>query len=147
MYDYVAGKADWMASGLPTEGTRAEGPRAGGAAVRDVPRLRLEETVGEARARMDDGWELAVVVNDHDVVLGTVRTEVLGMDAGRSVSEIMAEGPSTFRPDVAIAELARRLRRRGMARALVTTSEGVLIGLVRLADLGGEPAERLGDAD
>src|SRR6266851_66135 len=30
VYDYVAGKLDWMAAGLRTEGTNAAHPRAGG---------------------------------------------------------------------------------------------------------------------
>ena len=33
--DYVDGKVDWMAAGLPTEGTNAQRPRAGTVARRD----------------------------------------------------------------------------------------------------------------
>ncbi len=36
VYDYVDGKLDWMAAGLPTEGTNAEHPRAGDLARKDT---------------------------------------------------------------------------------------------------------------
>ncbi len=36
VYDYAAGKLDWMAAGLPTEGTNAELLRAGDVARNDV---------------------------------------------------------------------------------------------------------------
>jgi hypothetical protein len=39
------------------------------------------------------------------------------------------------RPDTAPGELAKRLRSRELRTALVTTPEGVLIGIVRLDDL------------
>src|SRR6266851_10124929 len=39
VYDYVTGKLDWMAAGLPTEGTNRQKPRAGDAARKDTPTL------------------------------------------------------------------------------------------------------------
>jgi hypothetical protein len=47
----------------------------------------------------------------------------------------MEPGPSTVRPDTAPNELAERLRSRDLRTALVTTPEGVLIGIVLREDL------------
>jgi hypothetical protein len=47
VYDYVDGKLDWLAAGLPTEGTNAERPRAGDVARGDVPTCELHEPIVE----------------------------------------------------------------------------------------------------
>jgi hypothetical protein len=49
----------------------------------------------------------------------------------------MEPGPSTVRPDTAPDKLAERLRSRDLRTGLVTTPEGVLIGVVRRQDLEG----------
>jgi CBS domain-containing protein len=143
VYDYVAGKADWMAAGLPTEGKQAGVPRITEVARRDVPRCRLEEMVGQVRERLGD-WDLCVVVNEQEVVLGVVRAEALGLDAERPIAEVMQEGPVTFRPNLGLAELGAHLRKRGVPRVLVTRSDGTLIGLVRLEDVPPPPEDRDG---
>lgn len=134
VYDYVPGKADWTAAGLPTEGARTDAPRAAAVARHDVPRCRLEETVADVAERMG-GWEMAVVVGDEDVVLGVVRRQALDTEPARTIATVMDEGPTTFRPDVAAAELGAHLREQGVSRALVTTSDGVLVGLLRVEDV------------
>ena len=134
VYDYVAGKADWMAAGLPTEGKQAGVPRITEIARPDVPRCRLDEGVGQVRERVGQ-WDVCVVVNDRDVVLGVVRAEALSVDPGRPVAEVMQEGPVTFRPNLGLAELGAHLRKRGAPRVLVTRSDGTLVGLVRLEDV------------
>ena len=50
----------------------------------------------------------------------------------------MRNGPTTFRPNVPVGKMARRMRERGAPTVLVTTSDGRLIGL-----LYREEAERL----
>ena len=52
VYDYVPGKADWSASGLPTEGTQAGILTIGNAARRDVPTCAPGEKVGEVPGRV-----------------------------------------------------------------------------------------------
>ena len=47
VYDYVAGKLDWLAAGLTSEGSNAQQPRAGDVARSDVPTCRLQERLGE----------------------------------------------------------------------------------------------------
>ena len=47
----------------------------------------------------------------------------------------MEKSPRTFRPSYGLPTLSYELRKQKLGRALVTTSDGVLIGLVRLADV------------
>src|SRR5919197_56123 len=64
VYDYAAGKLDWLAAGLPSEGSNARRPRAGDVARRDVPTCGLDERLGEVARRVwAAGWDACVVVN------------------------------------------------------------------------------------
>ena len=108
VYDYTDGKLDWMAAGLPTEGTNANKPLAGTVARRDVPTCGLHERVREVRERVSGaGWDGCVVVNDERVVLGLLRSEQLSAGhEDEEVERVMLAGPSTFRPYVSIEEMA-----------------------------------------
>jgi len=46
VFDYVEGKADWLARGLPAEGEQADEGRAGHLARRDVATCRLSGAHG-----------------------------------------------------------------------------------------------------
>src|SRR6266542_2319899 len=143
VYDYVAGKLDWMAAGLPTEGTNAERPRAGDVARRDVPTCSLDERLGEVRERAEAaGFDACVVVNDERVVLGLLRKKELEADASLPIEAAMRPGPSTFRPFVPIEEMAHFLTHHDLANAPITTSDGRLVGLLRRDD-AVRAAERL----
>ncbi|ACZ42987.1 CBS domain containing protein [Thermobaculum terrenum ATCC BAA-798] len=139
VYRYTAGKADWMAAGLPLEGERAGIPRVGGVARRDVPTCELGERVSDFLERAQgSGWPLAVVVNEVRVVLGLLDLERI--DRGASVmlvQDVMVEGPVTYRPSVPAVEAAGRLRERGVSYVLVTTSDGELVGVFFAQDVRG----------
>jgi hypothetical protein len=61
IYDYVDGKLDWLAAGLPTEGVVAALPRADTVARRDVPTCRIDEPIDEVRERVRAaGWDACV---------------------------------------------------------------------------------------
>ena len=137
------GKLDWMAAGWPTEGTNTEHPRAGDAAHRDVPTCTLSEKLGEVRDRVKAlGWDAAVVVNEQSVVLGLLRSKELAGDADLRIEQAMRPAPSTFRPFVSLHEMAHFLVDHKSESALVTTSDGRLVGLLRQEDVAGEPATR-----
>src|SRR5919109_3777759 len=109
VYDYVDGKADWLAAGLPTEGTNAERPSAGDVARSDVPTCAVDERVDEVRERVTAaGWDACVVVNEERIVFGLLRERELtrGDGADGPVERSMLAGPSTFRPNVPIDEMA-----------------------------------------
>lgn len=141
VYDYVAGKVDWMAAGLPTEGTNAAHPRAGDVARKDVPTAGLKERLGDVRDRIRAmGWDAVVVVNEERVVLGLLRSKELGANPDLHIEQAMRPGPSTFRPYVSIKEMATFMVEHKVESSPVTTSDGRLLGLllqqdaVRLAD-------------
>jgi len=133
--DYVDGKLDWMAAGLPTEGTNAQRPRAGVLARSDSPTCRLDETLGPVQERVRAaGWKACVVVNGERVVLGLLRENELGGDPNQRIEQAMRPGPSTFRPFVLVEELAHYMAEHDLPNAPITTSDGRLVGLITLED-------------
>jgi CBS domain-containing protein len=124
-----------LAAGLPVEGTNAERPRAGDVARRDVPTCRLDEPVKEIRERvLAAGWNACVVVNEERVVLGLFRAEELERGGDEPAEEVMRPGPSTFRPHVPIEEMAHLMVDHDIPNCPVTTSDGRLVGLLRVED-------------
>ena len=137
--DYVDGKVDWMAAGLPTEGTNAQHPRAGDMARKDVPTCGLTETLGDVKARAEaKGWSAVVVVNDERVVLGLLRARELAMDAAQPIEKVMRPGPSTFRPYVSLHEMLHFMVDHKLENVPVTTSDGRLVGLLLQKDVVAE---------
>jgi CBS domain-containing protein len=136
VYDYVAGKLDWLAAGLPTEGTNATRARAADVARRDVPTCRLEEPMRAVRERTTAaGWDACVVVNDERVVLGLLRAEELREGHEERVERVMRPGPSTFRPHVSIDDITKFMATHDLPNSPITTSDGRLVGLLRREDV------------
>lgn len=134
VYDYVAGEADWFASGLPREGRDASIPRVGDVARRDVPVCQLDDRVGDVRERVHAaGWDICVVVNCERVVLGRLRGAALLAPAAQPVEAVMEAGPTTIRPDMRLTEMAERMRQKNTVSVIVTTSDGRLVGLLERA--------------
>lgn len=135
VYDYVAGKVDWMAAGLPTEGTNAGRPRAGDVARKDVPTAGLGARLGDVRDRVRAmGWEAVVVVNEERVVLGLLRSKELDADPDLRIEQAMRPGPSTFRPYVSMKEMATFMVEHKLESSPITTSDGRLVGLLLQQD-------------
>ncbi|HEV2027692.1 MAG TPA: CBS domain-containing protein [Candidatus Dormibacteraeota bacterium] len=135
VYDYVAGKLDWMAAGLPTEGTNAAHPRAGEVSRKDVPTAQLEERLGDVRERVRaSGWDAVVVVNGQRVVFGLLRSKELDKDPDLTMEQAMRPGPSTFRPYVSIKEMAENMTAHMLENSPVTTLDGRLVGLLLQKD-------------
>ena len=136
VYEYGGGKLDWMAAGLPTEGTNAKRPRAGSLAHTDVPTCRLDERLGDVRDRTkEQGWNAAVVINSERVVFGLLRAQELDLEADQQVSQAMRPGPSTFRPYVLADEMAAYMRDHELENVVITTSDGRLVGLLHKEDV------------
>jgi CBS domain-containing protein len=135
VYDYTDGKLDWLAAGLPTEGTNASRPRAGDVARGDVPTCGPDERIGEVRDRVSAaGWDTCVVINAERVVFGLLRAGELGKGEDEPVEEVMRPGPSTFRPHVPIGEMAHYMVDHDLVSSPITTSDGRLVGLLRVED-------------
>jgi predicted transcriptional regulator len=135
VYDYVAGKLDWLAAWGPIEGSNAGAPRAGEVARDDVPTCGLDERLGEVQGRVRAaGWDACVVVNQERVVLGLLRAKELEGDPASRIEAAMRPGPSTFRPHVPIAEMAHHMVDHDVENAPITTSDGRLVGLLLRSD-------------
>ena len=145
VYDYAAGKSDWMASGLSIEGAAASRPTAATVARREVPTCHLEESLRDVRERVRAaGWDACVVVNEKRIVLGLLRADQLSQDGDVTAGSAMRPGPSTFRPHVAIDKLAKVMAARDLPNVPVTTSAGELIGLLVREDVQRAMHERQG---
>lgn len=129
IYDYVGSKVEWMGADLPWEGTDQVTGRIGDLVDAAVPTCSLQESAGQVRPRIG-GWPFALVVNPTNVVMGLVRSEALAMGLDDCpIVAIMQEGPSTYRPDVAVKELADRLAATPQTHVIVTTLDGRLVGV------------------
>jgi predicted transcriptional regulator len=127
---------------LPTEGVNATRPRAGTVARADVPTCRLDEDLGSVSQRVQQaGWNACVAVNAERVVMGLLRAGELGGDPTRSIEQSMRPGPSTFRPHVAITEMAENMVAHNLDSSPVTTSDGRLVGLLTRDDAVRAAAE------
>src|SRR5919198_3802724 len=100
VYDYVPGKSDWLARGLPTEGELASQPTAGSCAHDDVVTCPLHEPVGSVRQRVEESpYGFALVVSDGGTLLGRLRRSALEGDPSATAESAMEAGPSTVRCD------------------------------------------------
>lgn len=53
----------------------------------------------------------------------------------------MKEGPSTFRPNVSVQDMVPYMQGHGMTSAVITTSNGGLVGVLWLQDAEGAAQE------
>jgi predicted transcriptional regulator len=136
VYDYVAGKQDWLARGLPIQGEKADRATAGVIAKDDVVTCRLTDRVGEVQERViASSYRFALVVTEAGCLLGRLRaSELEHCDPGSTAEEVMEPGPSTVRIDTELAALVERLRAGDLNFAVVTTPEGTFVGVVRRSD-------------
>ena len=132
----MAGKADWLAHGLPTQGDDADLPRAKDVLRRDAVTARPDEPVGAVATRVAGSpYGFALVTAKDGTVLGRLSAQALDGDRSERAEQVMDGGPSTIRPDRPLAELAEQLDRRGLRTAVVTDPEGRLLGVATLADV------------
>ena len=134
VYDYMEGKADWLAADPPFEGTAQ---LAGMFTGRGVATVAEGTPAAEALGLLEaQGFGPVLVVNEAGVVMGAAYREGLAAaprEAG--VGTVMRFGVSTVRPSEDAAELAHRMGQRQVTRVVVTRSDGTLIGLFFAEDM------------
>ena len=135
VYDYAAGKADWGSFALPLEGTADSSTRVFHVAETIVPTCQLDESVSDVAARLPDGWDISIAINEENIVLGTLGRSALHSKRQSAVEDAMTAGPSTIRPSARLDDIATRMRDQNLTRIIVTRSDGVLLGLVRAEDI------------
>jgi Mg/Co/Ni transporter MgtE len=137
VYDYAAGKVDWLAHGLAVEGSQADQPTAGSLARRDAATCALDSPAGDALdAIAGSPYRFALVLSAGRVLLGRVRRSALqGCAAHDPIEPVMEPGPSTIRPHETADELRRRLAASDVQTLVVTRPDGTLVGVVRRDDV------------
>ncbi|MEW6471529.1 MAG: CBS domain-containing protein [Actinomycetota bacterium] len=131
VYDYAAGKVDWMAAGLVTVRADPSQRTALDGADRDPPTCSPEDLVDHA-VTTNPGATF-VVVNQHRIVLGRLRANTAGTSGQTRVEDIMEAGPTTVRAHEPLVPLLERMAHRRVEEVIVTTPEGELLGVVHVA--------------
>ncbi len=140
VYDYLPSKVDWLARGLPRDGEKASERRAHDVARQDVVRCLPSDRISDVRPRVEASpYGFAFVVSPHGILLGRLRRAMLEGDDQATAEAVMEPGPSTVRADTPLDKLADRLDRGRLRTAVVTTPDGVLLGVVRRRDVAEEP--------
>jgi CBS domain-containing protein len=134
VYDYVAGKVDWLAADLPFEGTAQ---LAGMFTRRGVATAGEGTPAGEALRLLEaQRFGPVMVLNPAGVVMGAAyRDRLESAPAEAAVGTMMRFGVSTVRPSEDAAALAHRMGHAKVTRVVVTRSDGTLVGLFFAADL------------
>ena len=134
VYDYAAGKMDWLAADLPFEGTAK---LAGLFTRRGVVTVSEGTTAEEALRLLDvQGYGPVVALNQAGVVMGAVYRNALESAAGEAeAGSVMRFGVSTVRPSEDAAALAHRMGHAEVTRAVVTRSDATLVVLFFPADV------------
>ena len=82
----------------------------------------------------DTGRALALGSIPVALVLGRLGRKALASDEDVAVEAAMTAGPSTVRPSITPAAIVERMQEQKLIGALVTRSDGMLVGLLRRAD-------------
>lgn len=136
VYDYVPGKLDWLAHNLSIEGGQADAATVGTVARDDVVTCGLNDRVGPVRSQIEaTAYPFALVTAPAGVLLGRLRGSSLDCDPNLRAEEVMEPGPSTVRANTPAGQLAKRLADKSLRSAIVTTPEGVLIGVASRQNL------------
>lgn len=132
VYDYMPGKSDWMAAGLPREGQTATMLYAGDIARIAVPTCHFRERARETLERMEaEGQQFCVAVDEDRIVLGMLyRDEHNAPSPDATVESMMQSGPTTIRAHEQLGPLVERMKRAGVDAILVTNADGRLLGLL-----------------
>ena len=134
MYDYVAGKADWLAADLPFEGTAK---LAGMFTRRDVVTVAEDTPAVEALRLLDaQGFGPVLVLNQAGVVMGAAyRSALMSSSGDAEAGSLMRSGVSTVRPSEEAAALADRMNHVQVRGTVVTRSDGTLVGVFFAEDV------------
>src|SRR5262252_4279122 len=134
VYDYAAGKMDWLAADLPFDGTAQ---LAGKVTRRGVAATGEQTPAAEALRLLEaQGFGPVLLLNEAGVVMGAAYREALQAASGKAaVGTVMRFGVSTVRPSEDAAALAHRMGQRQVTRVVVTRSDGTLVGLLFAADV------------
>jgi rhodanese-related sulfurtransferase len=140
VYRYTPGKVDWLAAGWDTEGTHAKKSRIKQMLQKDVPTCSLRERLEDVKSRRRPNQDMCIVLNDRNIVMGVIQGETWDANPQARVLDIMQTGPRTLRPDLDPKDAEKILRTAETTSAIVTTSDGELLGIIRMAEKKSQKA-------
>jgi len=144
VYRYTPGKADWLSAGWETEGTEAKKVRIRQMIHKDVPTCSLRERLEDVKSRRRPNEEFCVVVSDRNIVLGIIQGEIWDANPLSRVADVMNPGPKTIRPDLEPKDAQKVLKHYDAPGAIVTTSDGELLGIVKIAQKKAQKGHKEG---
>jgi rhodanese-related sulfurtransferase/CBS domain-containing protein len=133
VYEYAASLADWMSYGLPIEGEKADVPRNTTVARREFATCHADENAADVLNKMGE-HTICAVVDGEGVLLGRVLREDLEKKPDAAVAELLHPGPSTFRPDVPVKDMAEWFGKRKVDAFIITTPDGRPFGVLYRKD-------------
>ena len=129
VYDYAAGKMDWLSADLPYQGTAVLISQI----VRHDPVItRPGDQIPEIEPRVvADPAGVAIVVGPDDVILGFIGDQELkGASPEATAEDIMLAAVPTIRASEEVDDVRRRMDRAGITDVVVTMPDGRLVGIV-----------------
>ena len=137
VFDYMPGKADWLAYGLPVEREKPESSMLIDRMEHQAPTCLLDEPIGNIKRRAQkEGFTLCAVVNEGGIVLGALSE--WNADPATPAERVMEPGPVTLRPNVSAQNAIEYLERNERNAILITSSDGKLMGVFKRQRLDGE---------
>jgi len=129
VYDFVHGKAYWLASGRPTI-RQHDAARVGENLSGSSFTAELADTVSSVlERRAESDTRDVIVIGPNRVVFGRIRHSTLhGEDPDARVVDVMEIGPTTIRPHELVEDVRGRMAKRGVASLIVTKPTGELLG-------------------
>jgi len=131
VYRYTPGKEDWIASGYETEGANADRPRLSQYLKTNVQTCLLRDRMQEVQNRRGSN-DICIVLNDRNIVMGIIEGESWNANPLWRASEAMNPAPRTFRPDGDPKGIVKELRKVELGNAIVTSSDGELLGVLKV---------------
>jgi hypothetical protein len=96
----------------------------------------LEDQIGAVGRRIEDSpYPFGLVTSAGGCLLGRLRSSMLDCDPALRAEQVMEAGPKTYRPHRSAAGVAGELAEKELRWAIVTTPEGVLLGVASRAEL------------
>src|SRR5205085_6782361 len=100
---------------------------------KDVPTSSLHEPLEDVKRRRRPNEDFCIVLSDRNIVLGMIQGETWNANPLSRVADVMQPGPRTIRPDLEPKDAQKLLRNYDAPNAIVTTSDGELLGIVKIA--------------
>jgi rhodanese-related sulfurtransferase len=131
VYRYTPGKEDWIAAGLDVEGSATGGLALKQYIKKDFQTCLLRDRMQEVQNRRGRN-DVCVVLNDRNIVMGLIEGDTWNANPLARAGDIMRPGPRTFRPTADPKDVAKELKKEDSETAIVTTSDGELLGILRM---------------